>query len=87
MAQVKPVSNISKPLRSIVERIEKLTDEKAGIAESIRDIYAEAKGNGLDAPTIREVLKQRRLDADKRAEREYLRDLYLRSLGLIDDIA
>ncbi len=77
-------NNLAKPLRSVVERIEKLAEEKAGIASDINDIYKEAKGNGLDVKSIREAVRLRKMNADERAEREYYRDLYLTALGLID---
>lgn len=76
-------SNIKKLLTSVVERIERLEEEKSGLGVDIREIYAEAKGNGLDSKTIREVIKLRKVDAAKRDEQEYLRDQYLKALGLI----
>ena len=81
----KPISNISKQLKSVVERIERLEEEKAGIASDIKDIYAEAKGNGLDKEQIRNVVKLRKLDAAEREEKEYLRDVYLKAMGLIGE--
>lgn len=79
-------SNISKPLKSVIERIENLTAEKEAIADDIREVFRGAKGDGLDPKTIRKMLALRRLDAAQRAEQEFLRDTYLRALGLIDDM-
>ena len=81
-----PQSNIAKPLKSIVERIEKLEEEKSGIGDDIKDIYLEAKGNCFDRATIKEAIRLRKLDADEREHREFLRDQYLRALNLIRDL-
>lgn len=70
-------------LVSILERIEKLEEEKRELANDIKDIKAEAKGTGFDVPTINEMLKLRRMSADKRNEKEELRDLYMNAIGLI----
>ena len=69
-------------LRSIVERIEKLEEEKAALAADIRDVYAEAKGNGFDVKTLRQVVRLRKLDAADRDEQEALLDLYKRVLEI-----
>jgi uncharacterized protein (UPF0335 family) len=69
-------------LRSIVERIERLEEEKAGIASDIKDIYAEAKSNGFDCPTLKKILKLRAMDAAERDEAEHLLDTYLRAMGM-----
>lgn len=73
-------------LRSIVERIERLEEEKANIASDIRDVYAEAKANGLDVKTIKEVVRLRKLDTHERDERQYTLDLYCRALGLTPEL-
>jgi uncharacterized protein (UPF0335 family) len=69
-------------LRSVIERVEKLEEEKAGIAADIRDVFAEAKGNGFDAKAIRSIIKLRKLDAGERDEQEGVLDSYLRALGM-----
>ena len=69
-------------LNSIVERIERLEEEKAGLASDIRDIYAEAKSNGFDSKTLRTVVKLRKMDATDRDEQEYMLDLYKKALNL-----
>lgn len=71
-------------LRSYIERIERLEEEKAGIAADIRDVFAEAKGNGFDVKTMRQVLRLRKLDKDERDEQETLLDLYLHALGMAE---
>lgn len=68
-------------LQQFVERIERLTAEKEGIASDIKDVYAELKGRGFDAPAIRQIVKMRKEDAEKRAEREAILQLYLDALG------
>ena len=69
-------------LRSIVERVEKLEEEKAALSADIRDVYAEAKGNGFDVKTLRQVVRLRKLDKPDRDEQEALLDLYKRVLEL-----
>jgi len=70
-------------LRSIIERIERLEEEKAVLAEDIKEVYAEAKGNGFDTTTLRAVVRLRKQDSSERAEREALLDLYLNALGMV----
>lgn len=72
-----------KQLKSIVERIERCETEKAEIAEQIKEIYAEAKGNGYDTPVLRKVVRLRKMDQAKRLEQEAILDLYLSALGLL----
>ena len=69
-------------LRSYIDRIERLEEEKAGLAADIRDIYAEAKGNGFDARTMRRIVSLRKLDQGERDEQEALLDLYRRALDM-----
>lgn len=69
-------------LNSIVERIERLEEEKANLASDIRDIYAEAKSNGFDSKTLRTIVKLRKMDATDRDEQEYMLDLYKKALNL-----
>lgn len=68
-------------LKSIVERIEKLEDEKKTIADDISEVYAEAKGNGYDVKVLRQVIAIRKRDANERAESEAILDLYLQAVG------
>lgn len=69
-------------LRGIVERIERLESEKAGIASDIADVFAEAKGNGYDVKTLRKVIKLRAMDAAERDEADHMLDTYSVALGL-----
>lgn len=69
-------------LRSIVERIERLEGEKGELASDIRDVYAEAKGNGYDTKILRKVIAIRKRDANERAEEEAILDLYLQAVGV-----
>ena len=72
-------------LRSIIERIERLEEEKKTIADDIKDVYAEAKGNGFDTKILRKVISLRKQDANERAEAEMTLDTYLHALGMIED--
>ncbi len=71
-------------LRSFIERVERLEEEKAALAGDIREVYAEAKATGFDVRTIRQVVRLRKLDRDARHEQEHLLDLYKRAVGLED---
>ena len=72
-------------LRSIVERIERLEEEKKNIADDIREVYAEAKGNGFDAKTLRQIVRIRKIDKVERMEQEAMLDLYMHALGMVPD--
>ncbi|MBP0615336.1 DUF2312 domain-containing protein [Jiella mangrovi] len=69
-------------LRSFVERIERLEEEKKTISDDIKDVYAEAKGNGFDTKVLRRVISLRKQDAEERQEMEAVLDLYLQALGM-----
>lgn len=71
-----------KRLRAYLDRIDRLEDEKKGLSDDIKDIYAEAKGVGFDAKTIRKLVKLRKMDAEKRREEDELLDLYKAAVGL-----
>ena len=73
----------SKQLKSFVERIEHLEEEKKGIADDIRDVFAEAKGQGFDTKVMRQVIRLRKKDVAERQEEEALLDLYLHALGML----
>ena len=68
-------------LRSIVERIERLEQEKTEITEQIKEVFAEAKGNGFDVKVLRKVVRRRKQDRAKLQEEEAILDLYLSALG------
>ncbi len=69
-------------LRAIIERIERLEEEKATIADDIKDVYAEAKGTGFDTKAIRTIVKLRKMDPAERQEIESILDLYKAALGM-----
>ncbi len=69
-------------LRSFVERIERLEEEKKTISDDIKDVYAEAKGNGFDTKVLRRVISLRKQDQNERQEQEAILDLYLQALGM-----
>ena len=69
-------------LRLFLERIERLEEEKKGISDDIRDVYAEAKGNGWDTKTMRRLIALRKLDPDARAEQQALLETYANAIGL-----
>ena len=70
-------------LRSIIERIERLEEEKKTIADDIRDVYAEAKGNGFDVKALRQIVRLRKQDENERAEAEAVLDTYMAALGML----
>jgi uncharacterized protein (UPF0335 family) len=69
-------------LRALIERIERLEEERQALSEDIREVYAEAKANGFDTKTLRQVVRLRKQDAAERQEQEALLDLYLHALGM-----
>jgi len=69
-------------LRLLIERIERLEEEKKGIAEDIRDVYAEAKAVGYDAKIMRQIVRLRKLKPDDRSEMEMILDTYKSALGM-----
>lgn len=79
---VDPSSVAADQLKSIIERIERLEEEKAGIAGDIKDVYAEAKANGFDVKVLRKIIALRKRDHDERSEEEAILELYLQALGM-----
>jgi uncharacterized protein (UPF0335 family) len=76
-------NNVSAPqLRSFIERVERLEEEKKGIADDIKDVFGEAKSQGFDVKTMRAIIKLRALDKAKRQEAEALLDTYKSALGI-----
>ena len=69
-------------LRSLIERIERLEEEKAGIASDIRDVYAEAKSGGFDPKIMRAVIKLRKMNAADRDQQEFILDAYRKALDI-----
>lgn len=72
-------------LRSFVERIERLEEQKQEVSEDIRDVYGEAKAEGYDVKVMRQVVRLRKVDASQRQEEDAVRDLYLQALGMLPD--
>jgi len=70
-------------LKSIIERIERLEEEKKAISDDIRDVYAESKGNGYDVKVLRMIVRMRKQDANERQEQETILETYLQALGMI----
>ena len=70
-------------LRSIIERIERLEEEKKTISDDIRDVYAESKGNGFDVKALRAVIRLRKQDPNERQEQETILETYMQALGMI----
>ncbi len=70
-------------LKAIVERIEHLEEEKKAIADDIKDVYAEAKGNGYDVKALRKIIRLRKQDKNERAEEEAILETYMHALGMI----
>jgi len=71
-----------KRLNSFLERIERLEEEKAGLAEDIKEIYAEAKGTGFEPRIMRRIVKLRKMDPEKRREEDELMEVYKAAIGL-----
>ncbi len=70
-------------LKAIVERIERLEEEKAALSGDIKDVYAEAKANGFDIKVLRTIISLRKKDRDERMEQEAILDLYKQALGMV----
>jgi len=70
-------------LRSFIERIERLEEEKAGISGDIKDVYSEAKGNGFDTKAIRKIISLRKKDHAERQEEDAILETYMQALGMI----
>jgi len=81
MAEV--VGIAGEQLRQFVARIERLEEEKAALTADIREVYAEAKGNGFDTKVLRQVIKLRKIDKAERQEMDAILELYLEALGMM----
>ena len=79
--------NSREQLKSIVERVEKLEEEKAAVASDIRDVYSEAKGNGFDPKVLRAIVRRRKQDEDELREHEAILDTYMAALGMLPKAA
>lgn len=74
-------------LRAFIERIERMEEEKAAIAADIKEIYAEAKGNGFNTKVMRRIVNIRKQDANERMEQEAILELYMNALGMTSRVA
>jgi uncharacterized protein (UPF0335 family) len=72
-------------LRSFIERIERLEEEKKALADDIKEIFAEAKGTGFDVKAMRSVIRLRKMEKADRQEQEYMLDLYKHALGMLEE--
>ena len=70
-------------LKAIVERIERLEEEKKTISDDIRDVYTEAKGNGFDGKALRTIVRMRKQDAGEREQQETILETYMHALGML----
>ena len=77
-------SSAKDQLRAIVARIERLEEEKAALSADLREVYAEAKGNGFDVKTLKSVIRIRKQDENKRREAEAVLTTYLHALGMAE---
>ena len=83
--QDEPATKFAKDqLRAIIERIERLEEEKKTISDDIKDVYAEAKGNGFDPKALRVIVRMRKQDADERREEAAVLETYLHALGMLN---
>ncbi len=70
-------------LKAVVERVERLEEEKKAIADDIRDVYAESKANGFDVKALRVIVRLRKMDANERQEQEAVLETYMHALGML----
>ena len=70
-------------LKAVIERVERLEEEKKTLADDIRDVYAEAKGNGFDVTALKTIVRLRKQDANERAEEETILETYMQALGML----
>lgn len=85
MTQPQPVENTTgAKLKSFLERIERLEDQKKEIQEDIKDVYSEAKGQGFDTKIMKKVISLRKMAKEKRQEEQELLDLYMAAIGMAE---
>lgn len=84
LAPEQPATRFAKDqLKAIIERIERLEEEKKTISDDIKDVYAEAKGNGFDTKALRTIVRMRKQDPNERAEQETILETYMQALGML----
>jgi uncharacterized protein (UPF0335 family) len=80
----KPSTSFAKDqLKAVIERIERLEEEKKATSDDIREVYAEAKGNGFDVKALRSIVRMRKLDTDERREQQEVLETYMHALGML----
>jgi uncharacterized protein (UPF0335 family) len=83
-AQEEPSTSFAKDqLKAVIERIERLEEEKKAIADDIKDVFAEAKAHGFDVKALRTIIKIRKQDTDERKEQEAIVETYMHALGML----
>ena len=83
--QEQPATRFAKDqLKAIIERIERLEEEKKATSDDIRDVYAEAKGTGFDIKALRTIVRLRKQDTDERREQQEILDTYMHALGMLN---
>ncbi len=78
--------NAKAQLLAFIERIEHLEEEKKSLSDDIKDVFAEAKGQGFDVKALKAIVKRRKADADKLAEHEAIVETYMNALGMLSDL-
>ena len=80
----KPATRFAKDqLKAVIERIERLEEEKKATSDDIREVYAEAKGNGFDVKALRSIVRMRKMDTDERREQQEVLETYMHALGML----
>lgn len=83
-AQEQPATSFAKEqLKAVIERVERLEEEKKAIADDIKDVYAEAKAHGFDVKALRTIVRLRKQDSDERKEEEAILETYMHALGML----
>lgn len=83
-AKEQPATRFAKDqLKAVVERVERLEEEKKALSDDIRDVYAEAKGHGFDVKALRSIVRLRKQDTDERKEQEAILETYMHALGML----
>ena len=77
-----PADVSGKRLKSFIERVERLEEERAGLSEDLKEVYAEAKGTGFEPRIMRRIVKLRKMDVEKRREEDELMELYKSAIGM-----
>jgi uncharacterized protein (UPF0335 family) len=81
----KPATRFAKDqLKAVIERIERLEEDKKATSDDIRDVYAEAKGNGFDVKALRSIVSLRKQDTDERREQQAVLETYMHALGMLN---